>query len=122
MKEILHGVEKELNNTIKDYTRLNLKKTRTLLDTLSYDGLLETENIKKALGILDDQMILEPRGHRFLSQAGLLEEEIGLLIKEFKRIQPILDCRIQDLERIFQPDAAELIASKIERQMKTSRG
>src|SRR6185436_15166175 len=49
LKEIISGVDKETNLVIKDYTNLDVKKTRVMLDILSYDEILDEENILKAL-------------------------------------------------------------------------
>ena len=87
LKELLHGVEKDVNNVIKDYTKIGFKKTRKLLDILNYDEILDLENIEQSLGVSKEIKELTPRGHRLLSTAGMPEEDIGILIKEFKNIQ-----------------------------------
>src|SRR3989344_7416709 len=49
IKELLKGVERETDLVIKDYTKLDLKKSKTLLESLSYEELLDEENVLKAL-------------------------------------------------------------------------
>src|SRR3989338_5802540 len=43
LKELLSDVEKETELVVKDYTKLDVKKSRALLQTLSYDEILDTE-------------------------------------------------------------------------------
>jgi len=82
LKELTFGVEKETNLVIKDYTSLDLKKSKIILKSLSYDELTDTENILKALAIEDPKSIKNIKGWRILSKTNLLESEIAKLIKE----------------------------------------
>ncbi len=81
-KELISGVDKEMNLVIKDYTKLNLKKTKILLESLSYEEILDKENIYKALGYIEQKNIQAIKGWRILSKTSLHDEEISKIIKE----------------------------------------
>jgi len=79
-KEVTSGVEKETNLTIKDYTKLNLKNSKILLESLSYDEILDKENIFKVLGYTEQKKAGQIKGWRILSKTLLHEEEIAKII------------------------------------------
>ena len=106
LKELLHKVEKEVDEVIKDYSRLGLSKSKKILSILTYDELLETDNIKQCLGISEDSVI--PKGHRILEREGICEEDIGNLIKNFKNLQAILEVDRESLVPIFGERANEI--------------
>ena len=82
LKEITSGIEKETNLTIKDYTKLDIKKSRTILENLSYDEILVIDNILNALAY-EKLIQIEPiKGWRILSKTSLPEADIAKLIKE----------------------------------------
>src|SRR3989344_729134 len=82
LKEIISGVEKETNLIIKDYTNLDVKKTKVLLESLSYEEILDSENILSALAY-EKPIMKEPiKGWRLLSKTTLSDADIALLIKE----------------------------------------
>lgn len=114
LKEILHGVEKETNNVIKDYTKIGLKKTKRLLESLNYDEVLDLENTEQSLGINKENKDLIPRGHRLLSKTGMPEEDIGTLIKEFKNINKIRNLQPEEIQTFFHIDKHEAIIEKID--------
>jgi len=90
-KELLYGVDKEVDNVISDYSRFGVKKTKRLLESLSYDELLEQENIKQCLGISDEKIIVLNKGKRILEKAGINEEDCGRLIGELKSLNNIFE-------------------------------
>ncbi len=81
LKEITHGVEKETDLIIKDYTNVDLKKTRTILNTLSYDQILDSDSILKALAYDMSQQPNQIKGWRILSKTSLSDAEIAALVK-----------------------------------------
>jgi diadenylate cyclase len=88
LKELLHKVEKEIDETVKDYSRFGLPKSKKILSVLNYDELIDTENIKQCLGISEEIMI--PRGYRILEREGMSGEDAEILIKNFKNLHSIL--------------------------------
>lgn len=114
LKEILHGVDKEVNNVIKDYTKIGFKKTKRILDILNHDEILDLENIEQSLGISKEIKELIPRGHRLLTEIGMPEEDIGILIKEFKNINQILLLNQEQTNNFFGEEKSNLIMEKID--------
>ncbi len=112
LKEILHRVEKEVDDVIKDYTKLGLNKSKKILSTLSYDELLELENIKQCLGLFEDKDTTS-KGHRTLGRAGISEKDAGILIKNFKNLIIILELKREDLIPFFEEEKISEILEKI---------
>jgi len=98
-KEILSDVERETHLVAKDYTSLNLKRSKALLDAMTYDDILDKENILSVLGHSEYKKI-PLKGWRILSKTFLQEEEIALILKE-----------INEFEKI--PASKELLASML---------
>jgi diadenylate cyclase len=89
LKELGAGVDKETNLVITDYTNLDLKKSKILLESLSYDEILDPDNTIKSLAYDSSK---EPKisGWRILSKAGLPEEIIASLIKEMGSLGKVI--------------------------------
>jgi diadenylate cyclase len=106
LKELLYKVEKEVDEVIKDYSKFGLQKSKKILSILTYDELLETDNIKQCLGVSEDSII--PKGYRILEREGICEEDIGDLIKNFKNLQAILEIDRESLVPIFNDRSNEI--------------
>jgi len=113
-KEILTGVEKETNFVIKDYTKLNLNKTKILLSSLSYDEILDKENIFKALGYIEQKKLERIKGFRLLSKTSLHEEEIAKIIKEIGSFEKIIDSN-SSYEKVIGEERARILKEELER-------
>ncbi|MBM3230449.1 DNA integrity scanning protein DisA [Candidatus Pacearchaeota archaeon] len=114
LKELIQDVEKETLLVIKDYTKLDVKKSQLLLQTLNYDELLETENLLKVLGyeqahhvpikgwrILDKTFLDDAKISEVIKNAGTLEKtvkstEIHAALLDYEQITRLKD----DFERI----------------------
>jgi len=114
LKELIQDVEKETMLVIKDYTKLDVKKSQLLLQTLSYDELLDTENLLKVLGyeqahhtpikgwrILDKTFLDDAKIADIIKNAGTLEKtvkstEIHAALLDYEQITRLKD----DFERI----------------------
>ena len=114
LKEIIHGVEKETNLIIKDYTRVDLKKSRTLLETLTYDELTDEDNILRALAY-ENAVSANTRGWRILSKTTLLEPEIAAIIKNMKSLGKAINSNIKDFSEILDKDKAQTFREEITR-------
>ncbi len=113
LKELLQRVEKDVDEVIKDYSRIGFAKSKKILSTLSYDELLELENIKQCLGISEESENIFPKGHRVLEKTGISEKDIGILIKNFKNLNSILGAKKEDLAPIFGEEKSSEILEKI---------
>lgn len=115
VKELLSNVPQETDYAIKDYTKLDLKKSRTLLKTLTYDELLDKENIFRALAY-ETQLQHKPiRGWRILNKTSLSEGEIAALTKEAGSIGKAINSNISFYKGILGEERANLFKEEIER-------
>lgn len=115
LKELTNGVEREMNLVIKDYTKLNLKKTRVLLESLSYDDLLDEENILKSLAYETKKQISPIKGWRILSKTSLEEAEIANLVKQVEHIGKALHSNIKEIEPILGEERAKVFKEEIDK-------
>jgi len=95
MKEITLGVERETDLVIKDYTVLDLKKSKFFLQELSYDSVLEEENIASILGYESMIGTKQLGGWRILSRTSLEDSEISVLIRELHTLSNILNISVE---------------------------
>jgi diadenylate cyclase len=113
LNELLHRVEKEVDCIIRDYSKLGLSKSKKILSILSYDELLDLENIKQCLGLPEDSEVVLPKGHRILEKTGLSEKNAGTLVKNFKNLTSILELKGEDLTPFFEENKISEILEKI---------
>lgn len=113
-KEILTGVEKETNLVLKDYIKLSLNKTKILLNSLSYDEILDKENIFKALGYLENKKLDRIRGFRLLSKTSLYDEEIAKIIKEIGSFDKII-APDSDYQKVIGEERARVLKEDLEK-------
>ncbi|MFH1802504.1 MAG: DNA integrity scanning diadenylate cyclase DisA [archaeon] len=90
LKEVTLGVEKETDLVIKDYTELDLKKSKFLLQELSYDSVLEEDSIANILGYEGTIATQQLGGWRILSRTSLMDSEISILVKGMQELSNIL--------------------------------
>jgi diadenylate cyclase len=112
LKELLFRVEKDVEEVVKDYSRFGLAKSKEILSVLTYDELLDIENIKQCLGLSEENIL--PKGHRLLEREGISEENIGLLIKTFRNLFAILGLNKENLVPLFGEEASTEIFEKIQ--------
>lgn len=105
IKELMKGVDKEIDYVIRDYTNLNLKKSRNLLNNLSYEEILDTGNITLTLAN-DESDNNTIKGCRLLSKTKLSDKEAGELIKQFQDLKTILELTKEELEKELGNDAS----------------
>jgi len=82
LREIVGNVEEETDLILKDYSNLNQKKSKMFLDMLTYEELLEKDNILSALAYEKTVKSDSIKGWRVLSKTSLSEQDVALLIKE----------------------------------------
>ncbi len=113
LKEILQRLEKDVDEVIKDYSRLGFAKSKKIVSILSYDELLEIENIKQCLGLSNESENISPKGHRVLEKTGISERDIGTLVKNFKNLNSILHIKKEELLPVFGEEKSNEILDKI---------
>lgn len=115
-KELLANVEQETELVVKDYTKLDMKKSRTLLRTLSYEELLDTENIFRALAYETKLQQKPIRGWRILSKTSLEDVHKAALVKESISLGKAINSNIAFYKSIFNDqEKAERFKDEIER-------
>ena len=80
-REILRGVEKSESEILRDYANIPLKRAKTLLANLTFDGLLDTESIARLILEKPLEESISPKGYRFLSHLTLSAKEISQIRK-----------------------------------------
>jgi diadenylate cyclase len=117
LKEIKGGVERETDLTIKDYTSLDLKKSKALLGNLSYDEVLDEHNILSTLGYEDTLPSTEAiEGWRLLSKTSLQEQEMAQIINVVGKIDKILYADEQVISALLNSeDKAKSFKNEIEK-------
>jgi DNA integrity scanning protein DisA with diadenylate cyclase activity len=116
LKEIKGGVEKETNLTIKDYTKLDLFKSKFLIENLSYDEILDELNIFGALAYEENTSKTEPiKGWRILTKTSLEESQVAEIIKQFGTIDKIIKADPDEFKDILKPEQIETFKEEIEK-------
>jgi diadenylate cyclase len=101
-KELLKGVEKVEENVLRDYAKMSLKKTKTLLSSLSYDGLLDLDAIARLVFEQGLEESSHPQGFRFLSNLTLTQKEISQIVTKFGTLNALLEDDSNKLEEILK--------------------
>lgn len=115
LKELMSGIEKETNLVIKDYAKIDLKKTTTILDTLSYDEIIDPQNILKAMAYETQTSPSQIKGWRILSKTSLEEQHIASLIKEIGSLGKTINSNINTYKTIIGEEKATLFKEEIEK-------
>ena len=115
LKEIISGVDRETNLVIKDYTRLDSKKSKVLLSSLSYDEILDEENILRSLAYENLTQVKSVEGWRILSKTFLPEQDIAKLIKSKKTLGEIMYSNVKSYYDILGEEKANLFKEEIEK-------
>lgn len=100
-KELTKGVEKTESEVIRDYSTLSLKKTKKLLENMTFDGLLDLEAIARLLIEKSLEETISANGYRFLSHIELNEKEISELVEKLTSLDGLFDAKVEDLEPIL---------------------
>jgi len=114
MREVTKGISKKQELIIKDYVQ-NPAKVKVLLENLSFESLLDVENIARLFfGQLSETKIV-PKGHRILGKTNLSDDEINNLINSFKNLEGILNSDEEKIKKVlgdysknFQKELAKL--------------
>lgn len=115
VRELLKGINEETDLTIADYTKLDLKKTKTLLRSLSYEEILDEENILQALAYENPLQQKPIKGWRILNKTLLKESEIAALVKEAGSLGKAINSNISYYKEILGEERANLFKEDIER-------
>ncbi len=115
LKELISEVEKESDLILKDYTRIDMKKSKILLKTLSYDELLDKENVLRALAYERPFSHRQVKGWRILSKTSLKEMEIAALIRQSETLGKAVNSPISSYRSILGEERSSLFKEEIEK-------
>lgn len=101
MREVTKDIDKKQEEIIKDYLQ-KPTKVRQFFDNLSFDGLLDAENIANLLFGDPSERKIMPKGFRLLSKTNLNEMEIKNLIDFFKNLDGILEADEMSLVKVLK--------------------
>ncbi|MEK6891323.1 MAG: DNA integrity scanning diadenylate cyclase DisA [Nanoarchaeota archaeon] len=113
IKELIKDVEKETDLIIKDYTRLNQKKSKNILSNLTYEELADIENISIALAQKESNSIDNIKGWRILSKSNLPEKDIANLLTELKNLENVINAKTEKFSKIIGDDKAWILAKEL---------
>ena len=97
-RELIKGVEKTESEILRDYSSLGLKRAKTRLLNLTFEGLLELESCARLILEKPLEESISPRGYRFLSNITLSEKEISQVVIDFGDLNKIISSESKDLE------------------------
>jgi diadenylate cyclase len=101
-KELVKGIEKKEEELIRDYAKLSLKKTKTLLENLTFEGMLELDSIARLVFEQELEDSASPRGFRFLAQLKLSDKESSMIVKEYRNLSEIIEDKTNKLEGVLK--------------------
>jgi diadenylate cyclase len=101
-RELLKGVEKVENEVLRDYSTLSLKRSKTLLSNITFEGLLENESIARLILEKSLEESVSPKGYRFLSKLSISVKEASQIIKAHISLENILKIDPSNLEPILK--------------------
>lgn len=107
-RELLRGIERAETEILRDYAEIPLKRAKTLLSNLTFDGLLEIESIARLIleKSLEDPTF--PKGYRFLSHIALSAKETSQIIKLNENLNSILKIEPSFLEPILKNRSSKI--------------
>jgi len=111
-RELLRGVEKSESEVLRDYANIPLKRSKTMLSNLTFDGLLDTESIARLIFEKPTEESIIPKGYRFLDHLTLSIKEISQIVRTFSNLDNILKLNPQDFEPILR-NRSSLICEEI---------
>ena len=115
LKELTANVEKETNFIIKDYTKLDLKKSKILIESLTYDEIFDSSNIFKARAYENIKQNHTVRGWRVLSKTSLQESDMAQVIKNTGNLGEIIHSNAQIYYHILGQEKAANFKNEIDR-------
>lgn len=107
-RELIKGIERRESELLRDYSELALKRAKTLLDNISFEGLLEIETISRLILEKTLDETVTPKGYRFLSNIHLTNKEISQIVKKFENLNQILDSESTEFEKILKSKSSNI--------------
>jgi diadenylate cyclase len=100
MREVIQDIDKKRELIINDYLQ-NPGRVKQFFDNLSFDKLLDSENLAYLLFNSSSEVKIIPKGYRILSKTKLGDDEINNLVNNFINLDKILNAEEIDLEKVL---------------------
>ena len=113
LREVIKGLRESEDFILKDYTA-RPTRAKNVLTSMSFDSLLDLENISKIAFSYEQEKQLSPKGYRMLNSLGLNEKDTKNLITEFKNFDGILkadDTKLAEILKSSRDDFRKKIDS-----------
>lgn len=110
LRELTRNIEKTEQFIVKDYAS-KIERVRQIISEISFDDLLDTENMSKLLFNRGSEEPIQARGYRLLSRTGLGEGDVQKLTDSFKDLNSVLNSDAEEIMRILgqQVDSKKFI-------------
>ncbi|MEA3329872.1 MAG: DNA integrity scanning diadenylate cyclase DisA [Nanoarchaeota archaeon] len=112
-RELIRGVEKIRDEVLRDYSALQLKKSKSILSSFNFEILFDREVMAKLLfgGPIEDNT--STRGYRFLSTLELDKKTIPQIVSRFKSLEGIFEATPEDFNQVIKDEGGNLIREEI---------
>lgn len=107
-KELIKNIEKIENEILRDYSKLPMKRAKTILSNLTFEGILELDTIARLIMEKSEEEIISPKGYRFLSNINVTEKESSDVVRILGNLNKILSSQETDLEPIIKNRSAQI--------------
>jgi diadenylate cyclase len=101
-KELLKNVSSREEAIIGDYSLKPIKKAKTILSCMTFEGLLDLEAISSLIFEKNSEEIIIPKGKRFLSKLNLTEKERQNLLEKFSNLNEIINSEVESFAEILK--------------------
>lgn len=101
MREIMIGIDKKYEYIVKDYLT-RPAKVRLFFDNLSFEALLDLENIAQTLFNKSLETPIIPKGYRMLSKTSLSSSDSDNIIKHFNNLSSIISADEEMLRKVIK--------------------
>jgi len=101
MREVTKNIDKKQEKIINDYLQ-RPTKIKQFFDNLSFDGLLDAENIAHLLFGDSSEKKIVPKGYRILNKTSLNAMEIKSLLDFFKNLDGVLEADEISLRKVLK--------------------
>jgi len=104
LKELTSGLEKKQHLILRDYFPGEASIMQLMLEKMTFDFLLEKDNISKALFDEVHDKPISSMGLRILRETNASEQYINSLITKYKNLETIITLSNEELLEIFKTD------------------
>jgi diadenylate cyclase len=101
VREIFKGIEALEEAIIRDYSN-KPQNTKRVLDSITFDGVIDTESLSRMIFEASPDSQLSPKGFRLLTKLNLTEREIKALSGRFENFYHVLEADEEELGKVLK--------------------